>query len=1416
MSKSMSKNTCRALALVAVPALIATAWGLTTIGRVCVAGESGPEAARCDIYAAPGGTTYFALTLPPTAAPAAKSHDMVILFDTSAGQAGAARDKALELLGSLLQTAGDNDRVQLMAVDLNAISLTKGFVSPRGAEMDAAMKQLRGRTPLGATDMGIALAKATSCFEGQPANGRSVIYIGDGSSKANVVLSEYNGVVDKMVAEHISATSYAIGRPIDATLLAALANQTGGMLMVDSDTIMGKEAGQYLLQKAEGAVLWPSSTEISKSVAEVLPSHTPPLRADRETILLGKLSGMNPIDVKVSGEADGKPISVAWSVKPQKADAENSYIEQLVNAGHGDGGYRLPTVGSEGLAESRRLVQSGAQSLAKLGSQAAATGNRKEAQQLIDEALRRDPNNAEAKLAKSQIQHGATLAMAEEPVGKPAGQSSAPPTAPPAGSGDSGDLHLVAPEPTPPPPGQNPQGAFLNQFNQDRLVRIGQLFAEVNQALESSRQLVAIDPAGVLERMRMKMAEVTNDPELPADVRAKLRDQIEAMITIAKDRRDTKEKDEVDIQKRTAVAQDNLNIMRNLLHTQDKVEQLVQRMNSLLADERWEEAQNDAAAQIAKLDPDSIIAAGSGVNARFQTYYTVYNQTRSLKEKNILAELHLCDTSSIPFPDDVPIIYPSAERWRELTKDREKYKSVDLKEPGSAEAKILKALGDPTEMDFDAVPLKDVIDTLKTRHNIEIQIDVKALTDAGASPDDPITINLKGISLRSALRLMLSAKDLNYYIDHEVLLITSNEVAKNKLVTKVYPVADLVLPVALPSGLNPFQSGAGLGGSGSQNSGMAGGGFGGGGMQGGGFGGGGFGGGGFGGGAFDVPDADATPAKGAAPANPKQPAKITLPGAVPANQAAAHDAKAADAKPSDLGDLDAKWNDFFAKQTVPGLGDADPAVRKRAADQLRQDNAKVRETVKKLVQQQRFAEVAALIRGALRNSWGQPWMYEELGLALQADNQPREEIERALMSAVTFAHTNDDLMLVAAYLSRMGFDARALNLYRQAAQVEPLRFEPYMHGLELANRMGNLEGIQWACVGVLGQSWPSDKAEVVDLARRAAKSTIEQLRASGQGPAADRFQTAMAQAETRDCLVRVSWNGSAEIDMAVEEPSGAVCSQRNPRTASGGALFDASARRASVTDEGTSQDYVVTQGFSGNYRMLLRRVWGKVTAGKVTVDIWTHSGTKQATRIHKQIPLGEKDAMVLFDLKDGRRQEPLAEAQAANAAQAMVGVNQAILAQIIAAPAPVNNPIGNAAAANPALANPAQFNPLLAAQLAAINNPNAAANLAASRANLQGNGTGNGGGNGFGNPPPFGFLPFGFQPAVGYQPVITTLPAGTNMAATAVISADRRYVRISVVPLFSSIGPVEAFNYTTGTETPQSGGSGSSPIGTGP
>jgi hypothetical protein len=109
----------------------------------------------------------------------------------------------------------------------------------------------------------------------------------------------------------------------------------------------------------------------------------------------------------------------------------------------------------------------------------------------------------------------------------------------------------------------------------------------------------------------------------------------------------------------------------------------------------------------------------------------------------------------------------------------------------SAESKIEAALRDHTQVEFIETPLQDVIDFLKDLHSIEIQIDTRALEDVGIGSDSPITMNLKGVSLRSALRLMLRQLDLTYVICDEVLLIIPVALPESTT-TRVYSVAELL------------------------------------------------------------------------------------------------------------------------------------------------------------------------------------------------------------------------------------------------------------------------------------------------------------------------------------------------------------------------------------------------------------------------------------------------------------------------------------------------------------------------------------------------------------------------------------------------------------------------------------------------
>ncbi|HUT89986.1 MAG TPA: alpha-2-macroglobulin family protein [Thermoguttaceae bacterium] len=131
-----------------------------------------------------------------------------------------------------------------------------------------------------------------------------------------------------------------------------------------------------------------------------------------------------------------------------------------------------------------------------------------------------------------------------------------------------------------------------------------------------------------------------------------------------------------------------------------------------------------------------------------------------------------------------------------MPQDVKLYQPVDFSAGSTSESesekRIHAALASPTVFQFVETPLSDVVDQLKRMHGIEIRLDQRALDDVGISTDVPITQQLRGVSLRSALKLMLRELDLTSVVQDEVLLITTPEEAEVMLATVAYPVSDLV------------------------------------------------------------------------------------------------------------------------------------------------------------------------------------------------------------------------------------------------------------------------------------------------------------------------------------------------------------------------------------------------------------------------------------------------------------------------------------------------------------------------------------------------------------------------------------------------------------------------------------------------
>lgn len=94
-------------------------------------------------------------------------------------------------------------------------------------------------------------------------------------------------------------------------------------------------------------------------------------------------------------------------------------------------------------------------------------------------------------------------------------------------------------------------------------------------------------------------------------------------------------------------------------------------------------------------------------------------------------------------------------------------------------------------IEFTQAPLEEIVAFLQQEYDLEIQFDHRALDDLGESTDAAITLNVRSVTLRSALKLMLRDLDLCCVVEDEYLLVTSIGEASSRQRTAVYPVGDL-------------------------------------------------------------------------------------------------------------------------------------------------------------------------------------------------------------------------------------------------------------------------------------------------------------------------------------------------------------------------------------------------------------------------------------------------------------------------------------------------------------------------------------------------------------------------------------------------------------------------------------------------
>ena len=327
-------------------------------------------------------------------------------------------------------------------------------------------------------------------------------------------------------------------------------------------------------------------------------------------------------------------------------------------------------------------------------------------------------------------------------------------------------------------------------------------------------------------------------------------------------------------------------------------------------------------------------------------------------------------------------------------------------------------------------------------------------------------------------------------------------------------------------------------------------------------------------------------------------------------------------------------------RTVLAKAGKDPQrVWNAAFDRAITDPNLVLTAAEAMVEMGEYAHAAEALKAGLRKgrtSGG--WAFDALTIALQESQASPAEVERAALSAIDLEPQDPNAYLKAAKIqNELGQTEAALAYCQRAAAIEPNLPTSYANALVYAEKSSDVKAdvVHWATAKLLQSDWTVDGIDYHDLAKKRVEKIAAKFDAAGHKAEAQKLQQLLIEEKTRDLVIELRWQGSADLDLSVLEPTGSTCSPTHPRTTGGGVLRgDILEQR----DENRTEVYTASQAFSGTYQIHVRSSLGQPIGQKAQVLVTKHAGTDQQEVQLFTVNL-EDPKPIRITLEAGSRQE---------------------------------------------------------------------------------------------------------------------------------------------------------------------------------
>ncbi len=770
----------------------------------------------------------FAWQIQPTVAAApARPRDVLVLVDTSASQAGRPLQQAKNIVTALANNLTTDDRISVWSVSTPAATrtLSKDF---QPADSDATRSAAASLTEVeygsGATDLKNALEKSLATLAPNRGRHQIVLFLGDGESAFNPITeADRLAIGGRMDLSDIYFFAVPLGVKVNAHNLHGLAVLTGGSVVrVQEDLGVPTKLAEFttrLKAAFDVPVVKPEKWKFGAEVGESYPTKLPPLRTDKPTLVMGKLAKptATAVTLTVNGLLNGKAVDLNFSQPLPAPQVDhfflNLMLDQWRSAPHKDAPAMLQSDRALALASTQvRLYRE------EFLTQAvwAITANQlDEAEKLYNAALRVDPTDKEA--------IGGVHLVAQMKAGRVTKGDLHKKVMAKTGALEVKDdqIRAVIQDPTlvaaQPPVVNQPPGAtdLIKEAAARRAIEEQRYKVLVDATIRRARTLLRTDPDAAYQDLKRQRDEILIYDGIGEEARRQMVSDLEAVMreVFVKGAEVKRQADA----ERQAIARTRFRLgefekqLDQTLRDQDRISMFRQLMQQARYELAYQEAQLMIQEKVVKGLPVPVTTTASYIIGQQATQLREWKELVRIREDRFLLAMMQSEKSHIPYPDEPPVHFPPAAVWRELTGlRREAYLHSNLGPNPTEGQKRLKSIIEDVEADLgdkniNETPLFEILQFLSKKHNISFVVMEEYFKAEGepnireAKPKIAAT-QLRGLKLGNFLDIVLLSVNATFIVRPDYIEITTFNRRLEEKVTRVFPVADLAIPI--PSSVN--------------------------------------------------------------------------------------------------------------------------------------------------------------------------------------------------------------------------------------------------------------------------------------------------------------------------------------------------------------------------------------------------------------------------------------------------------------------------------------------------------------------------------------------------------------------------------------------------------------------------------------